>query len=1747
MEGQGHMEGEGMGAVALSGMGAAGYDGQSDYIISDYMERLGTRLNILETELKYAWRALDLLSQEYIKMWERLERLEGLLCEQQGVIAHLLDFYTAERGTPASRLGQLEVIREILGNGTVEDGLEEGVEATGVTARMLIDVDEDPDDMQLVVPDSDEAFYRSLNRAYREDLVCNEPSRPSSQLDMIWEDPEDSEDPHAVKDEVRELMEQALEDERQEVFSAMDYKDYRGNSPCVSERDLAQLSRLSSIDQIAIEKLHELDRLTTKLQKDSQDLKELKSRLISPQHVQLKMRDDKEVDSRTLVEDGNIIDEQLRQIYADSENWSFSSGPRGIEELMLLAASAVPAAIPPPPPPANRSSSRLSIADSTVSTDKEVADAMAGGFRSPNVTSPRHKYHVEKSATTEPYTTVTGRLAYNSAVANVDSHAKPPKSPGALSRDRFDLSYAYGETDYNKMYGNNFTSQNISNEALLKTADKPVSPTLSVHSMRTRQDGYIESAGRLNIQQPEVRNNSSSSPSPPPPAPRDGGETFLMPESTMVPGPHRGPSPVYLTATSQQATLSAQHDHGRLSPRSPKSPRTSPRHAKKDPPNIVPAKSDSGLSSMSGWSSLEKSPGSPRTNKVPLTSSHLAEHQKVGIHRAVSPNPSANQPVYSEAKRYLESDMDSQMLAKRSSSTVNMGHHSSAFSSVKSPQPIENGLEAYEQYMSEFSQNGTMDVSSVIRRTMGVPEPQQSPAVFNEFYYRNEQPAIYSVAGSNRQQTFTTVYTSGSSNLPQNYPDIIESYNDPMLAAQASPQRYPPEPNYRAQTLVHPQQSAQAHTHAQAQAQAQTHAQAQAQVQAQAQAQAGRKPLTRGVSVGSMPTEGLANHEGYRNAMHRTMFPSGNITDALSYYPTSARYDSAAFNLPRKDYNDPAAWLASDGSQLPHDSTSSSMDTTASMTSQTMANNMQATKQYQNQLQQEYFRHQQREFEQQNNNQPIYQNAQMFQNPEETRDQQNHREWSQGEYQQGDQDLRHRNLQEQQQQTAMRQQSGEQYYNTSGLLVSHSGYLSISSDLKNAKTPEKVTKKPKRGSLKQAMSSVSSWLPDLHLPKRNRSLSLPSGVDRDDVVVQKAPKPEPKGKGTGPLPRKKKKYPLVATMSGILQKAKRKTNTSSQSLSDPETSENEWSGGRSSAQSEDSDSVFSDAPLDGSMFARIASNKKQRRLSQQEKMDQQQKIQQQQLQQQSQQLARVQPQCDSQPQFELMSQSQEIPENEQLVMRDSPPKNVETVSNYSETSPPQPVFAQIKKRHSKDRDQLSDGHKTEPETDLSDNAPGEEEGNKSSGSQSGSSSIFATIGDVKRREGSDESGGESRSYGMSGGSMEFAVSRALGKYRLRQSSSISDDQICLDDPAPKPDDLATFDETEETAKETHNEPEFKTTQHIVKPPEIVRSLSVEEPSTIPEGSPSAQSIRSHSNRFMPRHQQSLDVPFSRHDDEDNKSTHSWRSGSRVSSRRQSTEDSIDSEDEWYCYELRKLEEMERQSVMDLDRNEPLTEEPEFEKDSSPFEPDEDVKEKMSFVLRELRIKRKPIEGVLTADDMKRETIQQTKRRNSNSRNQSPLTAPKSAYAEFARVTDYQTWKEADELKEAEDIVEEPVKPEESDIEEDDRDDDGDESSGETSGPDSPGEQSADELDDEPVAMFSLSQPASQDTDPTSPPPQKDGPLGSKWKLLKTLKERKAEEKSNQETAQAAAATEKDKVSTSVSYLMQKFYEIRVKS
>lgn len=53
-------------------------------------EKIGTRLHLAETELKFAWRALDLLSGEFGRMWRRLEQLERLQGEQRHVVTNLM-------------------------------------------------------------------------------------------------------------------------------------------------------------------------------------------------------------------------------------------------------------------------------------------------------------------------------------------------------------------------------------------------------------------------------------------------------------------------------------------------------------------------------------------------------------------------------------------------------------------------------------------------------------------------------------------------------------------------------------------------------------------------------------------------------------------------------------------------------------------------------------------------------------------------------------------------------------------------------------------------------------------------------------------------------------------------------------------------------------------------------------------------------------------------------------------------------------------------------------------------------------------------------------------------------------------------------------------------------------------------------------------------------------------------------------------------------------------------------------------------------------------------------------------------------------------------------------------------------------------------------------------------------------------------------------------------------------------------
>lgn len=1471
-----------------------------DYIICDYMERLGTRLNILETELKYAWRALDLLSQEYVRMWERLERLETLLADQQGVISTLLDFYTCRTVTSRDPISRLEVIREILGNGTVEDGIEEGLDI-GRSSVLLVPQDE--------VMESNEAFYKSLNQAYRDDLVCDETSRPQSQLDMIWEAPEEPD---------IEIMPTSS----RQIYSSTDYKHYCGlkGGPDISERDLVDLSALSAIDQITVDKLHELDRLTNQLHKDSRELKDLKTRLLSPETKITKH--DREIEAKALVEDGNIINEQLKGVYSGGDHWAINDMMKSFDDFMLTA--------PKDAIVREKSPSRLSLTDTV--TDRTI-DYL------PPTLSPRRKFVPERT-TTEPYTTVTGRLAYSSAVANAEINAaKASKSPSALSRERFEYSATYQVTDTSRQIY--FSSKGLSQplNEIYKSGSEQHSP-LSIHEIYNGP-----SANELTYDDNRLR----KSPSPPPPAPPNGTDVFPSIENNNELVAHQ---PMLSTSSAMP------HDGMRLSPRSPKSPKTSPKHVKRDSANIVAAKSDSGLSSMSGWSSLEKSPGSPKTGRI-IHGSHDSHKMRV-------PSPQSIQRLSYEleSKPYIETLVDSYLYEDKN---------------LKS----DYNLRKSEHMTKEISSRdlsklqGKID-SEYLKGDISYSAADQTTQISNmgEYYYGNDAPSIYSVAG-NRQPIFTTVYSTprGILSEDRSFSELLDRNEIAESGVRPAVDSYPPEPSYHAQTVV------------------------------MSAANANKRPLTRANTMGANDPHFYQN--GYKG--HRAGYPPGNLTDALSYYPTSSRYDSPK----RASLEDQISWQG--GSRSP----TSSMET-SSLKSHSLS--ITERKQFQNQLQQEYFKQQQ--YDQRNGN-IMYENQGFDkQTPEHTK---------------------------------MRK---EQYVESSGILVSESGYLSISNNLKG-KQQEKQPKKPKRtSSLKSAMSSMSHWLPDLHLPKKHRSHSLPSGVD----TVEQPPQEKSLKERILSAQRRKKKYHLVASMSGLLQKARRKQQASHQSLSDPETSETEWSGGRSSAQSEDSDSVFSDSTHEGNMFPKVATKPK-RKMNNQEIVEQQQMLQE-----------RMQEQG-----LEFRDDDTEciIEENEKFATSSALPRDKSDDIDFH--------FARVSQLK-KETNNIPKLEKLDIDTDIS-NVDLFEEEEKEDNQSPGS--LFATIGDVKKSNVSDEGLSESnKSY--SGSSQEFAVSRALGKYRLRKSTSVSDEHIADISP-PK----GETEPQEEISDDFQTQKEKKIRK--LSTPEIVNTVTLtEETTTLPERSPSIQSTRGLPNKFQPRHQQSLEIP-NKHDDDDSRSTHSWRSGSRVSSRRQSTEDSIDSEDEWYCYELRKLEEMEHQSQLEAERQQTLPEEPEFE--DMDEEPNENLKEKMSFVLRELKLK--------TA------TVKQKY-------DESPIK---------------DTWKDITTFP----VIEETV----DDIQERESDEDksfDDSGSGETSGPDSP-VQSGDELDDD----YDMPEIHQEPVAVEEPPPQQDAPVGSKWKLLKALKDRKAEDKATETPAATTPSTEKDKVSAGVSYLMQKFHEIRVKS
>lgn len=1570
-------------------------------VVVGHMEHLGTRLNILETELKYAWRALDLLSQEYVKMWERLEKLESLLCEQQTVISQLLDFYSsveqAQQGVavdsavPAS--SELDTLQQVLNLAeTGSCGLSE--EATEIIKELQLE------DM-LHLPD--ESFYRNLNKAYREDVTGYDVgaaplSSAASQLGMIWEEAEEGEENgNSDKKEVTSLeMEIASLKEEENVFSSLDYKDYKKNMACVSDGEMAQLSRLSAMDQAALEQLHELDRLTNKLQQDSLDLRHLQSQLLEPPHQSAPM------DSDFSAKDTSIIDEQLRHIYSDAEleNWTFSSSSRGLAEMLLLAGIT----------------SSAGFDTDFLNNEQEPETASI---------SPRHR------ATESSH----GAFASLSTSPRCDEFASFTSISGSPKRNELSYSYsnsamhnididAYGPAQYSSIA---CTSPSMYSVSSGKLSASPV----SVVSVRLRQDPYISGATKV-----DLGDETPSPSSPPPPAPQDKDDFMKRSLDSYF-----GASPLKSVPVDQmkgRLTTYSQH--------SLKSPRTSPKRViKSTSSSIAPAKSDSGLSSMSGgWSSLEKSPGSPKGSKSytsPDTGILLGRvpcHTHSRSHSAsqlnVSPKRTEKSPLRQESDPY--SYTHTHLPVPGGSSALSSGSASlSAFTAVKSPTAPDSSSSAHSDSFGTFvpSPAPSSDVSvSPSRRPL-------QPELVDYSYHS----AIYSVAGSHRQP-YTSVYTNGSSNYgstaaSSSYPDVVSHY--PISDTSSSSSQYHAgseqgtSRSHSTSTSMYPTPTTTPTQYAAARSR----------------------------------TPNVAQLDCYKTAMHRTMFPTGQITDALTYYPAAG--SSSHWMSQSMDGSQPSSYYPERSVQSPPEYKKPILDPSAQ-----------------------------------------YKAEEGYPIPDRKW---NRRDWN------SELDIRNESYE------------NEPYSETGGVIVSQSGYISIS-DLQpspaGANLRNRNGKKVKRGgslksSMTSAMSSVSNWLPEIHLTKRHRSNSLP-GDEYDNEGEQK-PKSTLRGKLQKQLTiakRKGQKIAAVTTLTGMLQKVKKKGSQSSPSLSDPEQSDLDWAiGSRSGTLSTGSeDSVFADNPAD--LFAKMPTH----------------------------------------------------------TTGDSDSADID-------------VTAEKLPELGLSLDDFDDEKVVSPMV------------------QTSISTLFPTVGEVKQTTSKSTTGSSDESVGSDGAiklpqvnigsaSREFAVSRALSKYRQRQNSVISDEKIGQDesgasdgngkDSAPEktpeesdnPDIVIKEISSPETKTEASPEAygldvseQFATVQKVAissvsSPPmqttptppvvEVVSTAAIQM-------SPSLQSVRS--QRMMPsRHQQSLDVPWGMRSlgegDEDTRSTYSWRSTSRVSSRRQSTEDSIDSEDEWYCYELRKLEEMERQA--EVETFDPMER----------YKPDDKAKQQMGFVLKELQLKASQV-NILDEPPMNKFYGSMRDDENKADRKRAPMERRLSA--DRRKLPEIRPSLERRMSRELPARPNEIIQPKEVRIEEtkkiEESDDEKEGSSGDTSGPDSPQQSDGLEFENDPEIeegvkesdpcgfptmgshatsteqMELVSGPEESERDSNAvlsevyedddgamlalkaerrvrivEPDQEDrredgkeGGPGSKWKLLKALKERKAEEKE----AEAAAKVE----------------------
>lgn len=565
---------------------------------------------------------------------------------------------------------------------------------------------------------------------------------------------------------------------------------------------------------------------------------------------------------------------------------------------------------------------------------------------------------------------------------------------------------------------------------------------------------------------------------------------------------------------------------------------------------------------------------------------------------------------------------------------------------------------------------------------------------------------------------------------------------------------------------------------------------------------------------------------------------------------------------------------------------------------------------------------------------------------------------------------------------------------------------------------------------------------------------------------------------------------------------------------------------------------------------------------------------------------------DMAPMFQQMNNTKSPPQQQEL----SPP-------GISERSPPEII---VERRQSSDIEQAAGAamfaivgeKKSPPTSSAQEKQTTQEELNNISSSP-------ATANVLSPEQTSDSDG---KKFIISN-SMEFRASAKLGKYRKK--SSFSDEN---QDARPlSGGEKSSESESEKAKPKLQQQHSMLQKTHSICIEDVSESVS---PSALLSPKPPSESDNHTPKmyqqfRFGNQRNTSLDVPRGTDADDDNRSQHSYRTFS--SSRRQSTEDSIDTDDEYFCYEMRHLEELERKRHEESEYEPPTTQEGVSYADM--YQPDEEARENLAALLAELKDTVRVIPPHEPAPPDKK----------------SPPKA--SVYEKFSMATDSAFSDEADGFMQELNQIEcemRGTKKRRDFLAVDAADDDArshSSASGATSGPDTPiasdDEEYQEDFEEDQPPPITVAPSKNDKTSPPkilSPPTNREQRLeteqqfgtdpknvlaapggaasitgtssmqenkvagidesevtsatamkgaaittkkqlsnessvdsvsngvtgGSRWKLLKTLKERKIEEQNNQEKIKEEEAKDKDKVIVGVLYKSCTFFSTAIK-